>query len=161
MDGGSASDGDSLPVYASIASVLGVKGPLRFRPHGASQKAHVILRRVMVSEDASDGESGRHVVRFSLYAQKRIEVKPGKEILLTVAEGVFKDQAIVLEADLTDSGDVSDEKNSVEVNEEVEEPILPPVIPPKMRRAWTRRGEEPNIRRSHLSFNLETRRLLF
>lgn len=162
MEGGGASNGDSLSVFASIASVLGVQGPLRFRPHGASQKAHVVLRRVIVSDDSSDNGSGRHVVRFSLYAQKRIEVKPGKEILLTVAEGVFKDQAIVLEAELTDPGDVADGKPAVEVAEEDEAPVLPPVVPPKMRRAWTRRGEEPNviIREFFIWFYLEACRLL-
>ncbi|KAH7890051.1 hypothetical protein F5I97DRAFT_1789452, partial [Phlebopus sp. FC_14] len=60
----------------TAASVLGIKGPLRFRRHGAVQKAHVVLRRVEVSEDSPLGNDKASVAYFSLFAQKRIEVKP-------------------------------------------------------------------------------------
>ncbi|KAF9228803.1 hypothetical protein BS17DRAFT_679424, partial [Gyrodon lividus] len=60
----------------TVASVLGIKGPLRFRRHGASQKAHVVLRRVEVSGDSTYSGGKSSIVYFSLFAQKRIEVKP-------------------------------------------------------------------------------------
>ncbi|KIJ63267.1 hypothetical protein HYDPIDRAFT_56867, partial [Hydnomerulius pinastri MD-312] len=60
----------------TVASVLGIKGSLRFRRHGASQKAHVVLRRVEVSEGSSYNGIRTPVAYFSLFAQKRIEVKP-------------------------------------------------------------------------------------
>jgi hypothetical protein len=59
-------------------------------------------------------------------------------------DGYFKDQAVVFEADLTASEEISDEKSDTQVAEE-EEVYLPPAgeaIPPKMRRAWTRKVEE-------------------
>lgn len=147
MDDSSITDSDSLPTGPSLASLLGVKGPLRFRPHRSSQKAHIVLRRVELSDDSSDeedpGKIGR-VVYFSLFAQKRIEVKPGKEILLAVAgaDGRLKDRALMLEADLPDPHQEvvgTDEGDETQVADEEEDMYLPPVaIPPKMRRAWTR-----------------------
>ena len=74
----------TIPEEPTVASVLGVKGQLRFHPHGSTQKAHVVLRQVELS-DESDDEGDSSMVYFSLFAQKRIEVKPGKEILLAVA----------------------------------------------------------------------------
>ena len=86
------------PSSLTVTSILGIKGDLRVRPHGSTQKAHIILRRVEFED--SEGEEEEHdpnVVLFSLFAQKRIEVKPGKEILLTFGEGPFKDRPIVFE----------------------------------------------------------------
>ncbi|EGN96271.1 hypothetical protein SERLA73DRAFT_185930, partial [Serpula lacrymans var. lacrymans S7.3] len=60
----------------TVSSILGIKGSLRFRRHGSSQKAHVVLRRVEISEDSSDDENRKPTVYYSLFAQKRIEVKP-------------------------------------------------------------------------------------
>ncbi|KAJ8589864.1 hypothetical protein M405DRAFT_704408, partial [Rhizopogon salebrosus TDB-379] len=60
----------------TVSSVLGVKGSLRFRRHGASQKAHVVLRRVELQEDSVNDSGKSPVAYFSLFAQKRIEVKP-------------------------------------------------------------------------------------
>ncbi|KAI0047039.1 hypothetical protein FA95DRAFT_1454733, partial [Auriscalpium vulgare] len=60
----------------TAASVLGIKGHLRFRPHGSSQKAHVVLRRVELNDDSDDEEAQHPIVYFSLFARKRIEVKP-------------------------------------------------------------------------------------
>lgn len=156
MDSSSTADSDNLLPEPTVASILGIQGPLRFRPHGSSQKAHVVLRRVEISDDSSDegeGGSSKRVVYFSLFAQKRIEVKPGKEILLTVAsaDGRFKDRPLVFEGDLPTEVSASDEE------EEAEEEVmfLPPIaqaIPPKMRRAWTKRTEllNPSIIRTFL-----------
>jgi len=155
MDDSSNTDSDALSVGPTVSSILGIKGPLRFRPHGSSQKAHVVLRRVEISDDLSDDGEINNVVYFSLFAQKRIEVKPGKEILLTVAspDGRFKDQAIIFEGNLADVDEMSDGEDDTQVAEEEEELDLPPlgeVIPPKMRRAWTKRNEDvsPVIRES-------------
>ncbi|TFL01053.1 hypothetical protein BDV98DRAFT_478647, partial [Pterulicium gracile] len=57
-------------------SILGTKGPLRFRPHGTTQKPHVVLRRVEVADYNSDGEDNGTLVYFSIFALKRIECKP-------------------------------------------------------------------------------------
>ena len=147
MEGSSTPEANEIPISAAVASILGVKG-LRFRPHGSSQKAHVVLRRVVEEDDSSDDGRVTRVVRFSLFAHKRIEVKPGKEILLTVAtqDGLFKDTAVVFEGDLSgDESDSVEEDITQAVKEEEEETYYPPLghaIPPKMRRAWTKRIEE-------------------
>ena len=129
----------------SVASVLGVKGALRFRRHGASQKAHVVLRRVEISEDPSYPPGRGPVAYFSLFARKRIEVKPGKEILLTVAsdDGSFTEQAVIFEGDLSAIHDSnSDEEEEVEKqiahDDTFSDPPVSHVIPPKMRRTWTK-----------------------
>jgi hypothetical protein len=87
----------------TVASILGLSGPIRFRLHGSSQKAHLILRRVSVSDDSTDDESvvsGPPTTAFySLFAQKRIEVKPGKEILLAI-EGQFSDRPVLIGGNL-------------------------------------------------------------
>jgi len=133
----------------SVTSVLGVKGALRFRRHGASQKAHVVLRRVEISEDPSYPPGRGPLAYFSLFAQKRIEVKPGKEILLSVASenGSFTDQAVIFEGDLSAVHDSnSDEEEEVEKqiahDDTFSDPPVSHVIPPKMRRTWTRQPEQ-------------------
>lgn len=134
---------------SSVASVLGVKGGLRFRRHGASQKAHVVLRRVELPEDSHYPPGRGPVAYFSLFAQKRIEVKPGKEILLSVAseDGTFTDQAVIFEGDLTPAHDSnSDEEDEVEKqiahDDTFSDPPVSHVIPPKMRRTWTKQHEQ-------------------
>jgi len=142
-DSGSDSD-DSLSATPTVASILGIKGSLRFRPHGSSQKAHIVLRRVELSDDSDDDENAKPTIYFSLFAQKRIEVKPGKEILLTVSDGKYKDQAIIFEGDLPGEETSSDEEDDTEVAV-VEEPVTLPardILPPKMRRTWTKRTSE-------------------
>ncbi|KAF8229556.1 hypothetical protein L208DRAFT_1459814 [Tricholoma matsutake] len=145
MDDSSAQS-DSPPFSLLATSILGIKGPLRLRPHGSTQKPHIVLRRVTISEDSNEDGEASNVVRFSVFAAKRIEVKPGKEILLTVAspDGCFKDQAVIFEADLTVSEEIPYETSDTQVAEE-QEVYLPPAgeaIPPKMRRAWTKKVEE-------------------
>ncbi|GLB35497.1 hypothetical protein LshimejAT787_0210620 [Lyophyllum shimeji] len=149
MDDSSVTDSDTFALGPSVASILGIQGNLRFRPHGSTQKAHVILRRVTVQEDSSDDGEVCNVVRFSLFAQKRIEVKPGKEILLTVAspDGRFKDLPVVLEGDLLSAEDTSDGEDDTQVADE-EDIFLPPAgeaIPPKMRRAWTKKADDVSL----------------
>ncbi|TFK69660.1 hypothetical protein BDN72DRAFT_840149 [Pluteus cervinus] len=147
MDDSSLTEADGLSMTPTVAAILGIKGPVRFRLHGSTQKPHVILRRVTLPDDSGEDGERANVVYFSLFAQKRIEVKPGKEILLTVAsdDGRFKDQPIMFEGDLPVASEASDEEAETQVAEEEEMSFLPPVeaaIPPKMRKAWVRRVEE-------------------
>ncbi|KAK0185826.1 hypothetical protein F5146DRAFT_1068065 [Armillaria mellea] len=146
MDDTTSIDGDSSSLVTSITSILGIKSQtLRFRPHKSTQKPHVILRRVQAS--SSEGYS----VYFSLFAQKRIEVKPGKEILLAIAspDERFKDQAMVLEGDIEESESEHGDKDPgicprCHGRKEREEsaPPLQVSMPPKMRRAWNRNLED-------------------
>ncbi|KAF9501141.1 hypothetical protein BDN71DRAFT_1439399 [Pleurotus eryngii] len=126
------------PHGPTLASILGVKGPLRFRPHGSSQKPHVVLRRVQIPDDASEHGESNTIVYFSLFASKRIEVKPGKEILLSV-DGGIENHPILLEGDLV----TREEEKAVE-NLEDDLPQPTEVIPPKMRRGWKVRSDEGN-----------------
>lgn len=137
-------DSDGLPTSPTVSSILGIKGPLRFRPHGSSQKAHIILRRVELSDDSDDDGSAKPIVYFSLFAQKRIEVKPGKEILLAVSDSKYKDQPVIFEGDLPGKETSSDEEDGAEINKKVEIVTLPSrdILPPKMRRTWTKRVSE-------------------
>ncbi|KAF8352225.1 hypothetical protein F5887DRAFT_19417 [Amanita rubescens] len=162
MDDTSSPDADASFLTSSVSSILGVKGPLRFRPHGSNQKAHVILRRVTLSDDSNDNSEYSTVVRFSLFAQKRIEVKPGKEILLTVAseDGKFGDLPVVLEGD-QNTPQTSEENNfSHPANEEKHAPINSHVsqsMPPRMRRAWTKKLEvSPSIEELYLPSTART-----
>ncbi|KAG6375894.1 hypothetical protein JVT61DRAFT_2761 [Boletus reticuloceps] len=145
----STSESSSQLISPSVTSVLGVKGALRFRRHGARQKAHVVLRRVEIAEDSSYTPGRGPVAYFSLFAQKRIEVKPGKEILLAVAsdDGSFTDQAVIFEGDLcTVSDSNSDEEEEVEKqiahDDTFSDPPISHIIPPKMRRTWTKQHEQ-------------------
>lgn len=137
-----------LPTCPSVATILGVKGPLRFSPHGSTQKPHIILRRVTVPEDSNGDGQVNHVVRFSFFAQKRIEVRPGKEILLTVAgdDGQFENQCVVFEGDSLGSPAVLGDSKDTQVatKEQSSVPIMGGAIPPKMRRAWTKRNSDGN-----------------
>ncbi|KAF9009490.1 hypothetical protein BDQ17DRAFT_1348197 [Cyathus striatus] len=134
-------------IAASVASILGVNlGTLRFRPHGSTQKAHVVLKRVVSSERTNGEATSQNVIQFSLFAAKRIEVKPGKEILLTVAseDDRFMDQPIVLEGDILDAQPESDEEGETQVADEEKNyiPLSEAIIPPKLRRDWTKRAED-------------------
>lgn len=149
MDDSGSSDGDTQSPSPTAASILGIKGSLRLRLHGSSQKAHVVLRRVKLEDDSSaDGES-KPVVYFSLFAQKRIEVKPGKEILVALgsADGRFKDRAVMFEGDLCGTDDDSDDEDIVRKPAKKDSKDVPMgnAIPPKMRRTWTKKLEEESI----------------
>ena len=143
MTDSSSIDNDLVSLAPTAASVLGIKGPLRFRPHGSSQKAHVILRRVDPESDSEGEGETKGAVQFSLFAYKRIEVKPGKEILLTVADGPFKDRAIIFEGDELEASSLSDAEEETQVEEE-EDVLVPPEqsLPLKMRKPWAKRLEE-------------------
>ncbi|KAI0261072.1 hypothetical protein BC834DRAFT_1035067 [Gloeopeniophorella convolvens] len=139
-------DNELVSPPPTAASILGIKGNLRFRPHGSSQKAHVVLRRIEPDSDSEGEDDSKGVVQFSLFAYKRIEVKPGKEILLTVADGPFKDRAIIFEGDEHDTSSLSEAEEETQVAEE-DDAFMPPdhSLPLKMRKPWARRMEEPIV----------------
>ncbi|KDQ59674.1 hypothetical protein JAAARDRAFT_175136 [Jaapia argillacea MUCL 33604] len=144
MEEASSSDGDTPLSHPTVASILGIKGSLRFRPHGSTQKAHVVLRRVETSDYSSDEDAGsKPLIYFSLFAQKRIEVKPGKEILLAVSseDGRFKDQPLIFEGDAPGSEDSSDEEDPMVVDEDdcfASEVSPSHAMPPKLRKGWSK-----------------------
>lgn len=127
----------------TVASVLGVTGAFRFHPHGSTQKAHVVLRQVEIAEDPEE-ETDPSVIYFSLFAQKRIEVKPGKEILLAVAapDGRFLETPVILAAKVAGSSPPSEEKAPLPPNRtEVISLAKEAAMPPKMRKTWSKRFE--------------------
>ena len=144
MDDSSAADVDRNIPNSLFTSVLGLKGPLRIAPHGSEHKPHIILKRVdPPSNLESNGETSR-VARFSFFAHKRFEVKPGKEIMFAVAsadgsEGPFKEIALVLEADLDATLD-TEEKDDQSSVKKVDMAGLGNVqgLPPKMRKSYTK-----------------------
>lgn len=142
MTDSSSIDNELGSLAPTAASILGLKGPLRFRPHGSSQKAHVVLRRVDPESDSEGEGETKGIVQFSLFAYKRIEVKPGKEILLTVADGPFKDRAIIFEGDELEASSLSDVEEETQVAED-DDAVVPPEqsIPLKMRKPWAKRLE--------------------
>ncbi|KAI0303522.1 hypothetical protein B0F90DRAFT_1711649 [Multifurca ochricompacta] len=170
MTDSSSIDNDLVSLAPTVASILGIKGSLRFRPHGSSQKAHVVLRRVEPESD-SDGEGdNKGVAQFSLFAYKRIEVKPGKEILLTVADGPFKDRAIIFEGDELESSSLSDAEEQTQVAEDDDAPLpTEHSLPLKMRKPWVKRLEaplslgsthEPHPRATHQSVGIQTEQVI-
>lgn len=133
MDSGLAGASDE----PTVASVLGVKSQLRFHPHGSTQKAHVVLRQVELSEE-SDDEGDSSMVYFSLFAQKRIEVKPGKEILLAVAtpDGKFLETPVVFAGKVSGEDDLIHNASPQPFRVDLPTKSRPPVIPPKLRKPW-------------------------
>lgn len=142
----------------TVASILGVTGALRFRPHGSTQKAHVILRQVDAPEDA-DEKADSSMMYFSLFAQKRIEVKPGKEILLAVAapDGRIIDTPVILAAKVANGAAPSEGLNlSLEDRMSIVASTREAVVPPKMRKTWSKRFEV--VRESSSLFSVRAHR---
>jgi hypothetical protein len=145
-------DGSDLSPEPTVASVLGLSSPIRFRLHGSTQKAHLLLKQ-FEEKRPLDGTPGTHAVAYySLFAQKRIEVKPGKEILLAL-EGKFGDRPILICGDISSSGHepmkAPPSTTTVEAVATKVEPAKPsrtaspmpvreatPNLPPKLRKAW-------------------------
>ena len=145
MDDSSTTDVDRNIPNALFTSALGLKGPLRIAPHGSEHKPHIILKRVDPPSNVElNGEQNR-VARFSFFAHKRFEVKPGKEIMFAVAaadgsEGPFKEVALVLEADLEATLDTTNEEEANHSPVKVDMSGLGNVqgLPPKMRKSYTK-----------------------
>ena len=152
MDPDRTHDDSDLSPEPTVASILGLSGPLRFRLHGSTQKAHLLLKQ-SDEKRLLGGTTGTHgVAYYSLFAQKRIEVKPGKEILLAL-EGKFGDRPILICGDIPSSGHepvkASPSTTTTEVVAAKVEPTklgrtaspMPvreatPNLPPKLRKAW-------------------------
>ena len=129
----------------TVTSFLGLTGPLRFSPHGSTQKAHVILRQVNPEplEDPPE-ELDPSMIYFSLFAQKRIEVKPGKEILLAVAapDGRIIDSPVILAAKVANGTAPSEGLNlSLEDRMSIVASTRETLVPPRMRKTWSKRFE--------------------
>lgn len=133
---------DPTPTEATVASILGVRDPLLFRRHHSSQKAHCILKRVRFTTTPTEDETKHGIVYFSLFAQKRIDVRPGKEILVCVdssEDGFFSDQAILLAGIINDPAfhdDESDAEKGMQSAPSVEV-IATNLVPPHLRRRGT------------------------
>lgn len=135
---------DSATPEPTVASILGIKGPLRFRTHGATQKAHVVLRQVDLSEESEDEGDGKHMVYFSLFAQKRIEVKPGKEILLAVAtpDGRLIDTPVMFAGEMLGKDSKTSEEPLKKVSSKPPTPPATPIsLPPRLRKTWSKVNE--------------------
>lgn len=131
-----------------FASLLGTKGALRIRHHISSARPHIVLKRVIISEDGSDEEEDANssVVYFSFFAAKRIEVKPGKELLFAVDtdDKEFKDRVLMIQGSLAPEPPSADEvvEEAAPPEEKEEEAVA---LPPKLRRTWVRPPEEQVI----------------
>ena len=134
----------------TVASVLGLSGPIRFRLHGSTQKAHLLLKPSEEKRPRGGPASTQGVAYYSLFAQKRIEVKPGKEILLAL-EGKFGDRPILICGDISLPGhEPMQASASTTAGEEVATKVetakpsrtaspvreATPNLPPKLRKAW-------------------------
>lgn len=137
MDQDAGSSPAKIRQEPTVASVLGVKGQLRFHPHGSTQKAHVVLRQVEISDD-SDDEGDSSMVYFSLFAQKRIEVKPGKEILLAVAspDGKLIESPVVFAGKVSGEDDPEPSTSLQPSRAELPSRAKPAILPPKLRKPW-------------------------
>jgi hypothetical protein len=146
MDDSSAVDVDGNIPNVLFTSVLGLKGPLRIAPHGSEHKPHIILKRVDSPGNPESNGGTNRVARFSFFAHKRFEVKPGKEIMFAVApadgsEGPFKEIALVLEADLDATLDTTnEEQDNHSPVQKIDTNRLGNVqgLPPKMRKSYTK-----------------------
>lgn len=139
----------------TAASILGIKGQLRFHPHGSTQKPHVVLRQVDISEDTDDeGESS--TIYFSLFAQKRIEVKPGKEILLAVAapDGKLLDTPVIFAGRLRGEDTTPERVIPPPAQADPILPSSPCTLPPKMRKTWSKRTTTQNGECQNFAFDV-------
>lgn len=138
----------ALPV-PTAASLLGLKGHVIIRPHGSQQKPHVILRPLELDDESmTEGETSKDpsMLYFSLFAAKRIECKPGKEILVALEDSPFGDRPIVFGGEMLDAEADSDDDDAVEDAVKESTLALEAVMPPKMRKKWGRPDDAPSSR---------------
>lgn len=99
----------------TLETSLGVVGSLRVRAYGNVKHAHLILKKV--DEEEFEDSSGRKRKRgvFSLFAQKLINVKAGKELFLYLqpANGDVQERCIALEGELLSADDVTGTETTV------------------------------------------------
>lgn len=135
----------------SLSAVLGLKkGSLTVRPHPVTWKPHILLRRVEFDPGdvpETDEKSGKPLVYFSFFAAKKIDVKPGKEILVALADDFGgEDKTVVIGGVLRDEDEPEDAEEPPQATLVVDQTPIdstepPPLtrFPPKMRKGWTRR----------------------
>ena len=151
MTKASQRDSAGAPSASTATSLLGLKGHVIIRPHGSHQKPHVILRPLELDDESmTEGENSRepNMLYFSLFAAKRIECKPGKEILVALEDSPFGDRPIILGGEMLDADADSDDDAVVE--DAVKESTPPPhqtAMPPKMRKKWGRTEDTPSSRK--------------
>jgi len=148
---GSSSASNAVPSdLDALATLLGVKGPLRLVPQGPTPKAHIILRRDFARDDeSSDGESS-NVARFSFVAGKKITVNKGQPLLFAVASPkdrdgktlLGKDNTFILEGTIDDNPYESDEEEEDRIRREqmlrkMRQGTKGSALPPKMRKSFT------------------------
>ncbi|KAJ7063593.1 hypothetical protein C8F01DRAFT_84045 [Mycena amicta] len=154
---------EQLTDHVCLSSLLGIKDSLRLRRDSTHQRPHVILRRVYESDDSSDDGDDRPgpgaIIHFKLYTHKHLNLKPGRELLLTVEslDDTSEDQLFMFEGTLDASDEESDREDTTQVEEEPlqmdeeDEDALPhAVMPPKMRRReWVKKGEVSSAAELH------------
>jgi hypothetical protein len=149
--------------FPSLSAALGLSGStLRLRPHESNHKPHIVLRRVEYPDDEDDEDGDPNVAYFSFFAAKRIDVKPGKELLLMVdfednvsGDEELKNRPLMLEGDVAPIANVTAEGALLE-SHSPEHPVnasmladvepLAKAMPVHLRKTWkppgcTCRGE--------------------
>ncbi|KIY48285.1 hypothetical protein FISHEDRAFT_73849 [Fistulina hepatica ATCC 64428] len=140
--------GDSLEDPQSsrmFAELLGIQpSTLRIQDHSSATKPHLVLRQVSVPDDSGSGTT----VYYGFFAQKPINVKPGREILFCIpASDGSTDQAMMLVAEPKDAAEPDCELDTQD--DDSDEILMPRVA---LRRAWVR--DENRGNRDDSQYNL-------
>ncbi|TDL28288.1 hypothetical protein BD410DRAFT_834412 [Rickenella mellea] len=141
-----AASGDLYSGLSTLSSTLGVKGSLRVRAYGNVKHAHLVLRKVDEEEYVDENGRKRTKAVFSIFAQKLINVKAGKELYLYLqpANGELHDVPVAIEGDLLGDEDevVAPEPTVVHEEKKPDPPASSEqAMPPKMRKLWARKSE--------------------
>ncbi|TDL20149.1 hypothetical protein BD410DRAFT_899730 [Rickenella mellea] len=141
-----AASGDRYSGLSTLSSTLGVKGSLRVRAYGNVKHAHLVLRKVDEEEYVDENGQKRTKAVFSIFAQKLINVKAGKELYLYLqpANGELHDVPVAIEGDLLGDEDevVAPEPTVVQEEKKPDPPASSEqAMPPKMRKLWARKSE--------------------
>uniref|UniRef100_A0A8H7Y286 WD40 repeat-like protein n=1 Tax=Psilocybe cubensis TaxID=181762 RepID=A0A8H7Y286_PSICU len=150
MGDSSASDAGAHVSYDALASLLGVKGPLRLVPQGSTPKAHVVIKRDYIREKSDSGESSTSIARFSFIAGKKFAINKGQPLLFAVAAPTDQDgktllcddNTFLLEADVASVSDDNGEEdigNILSKKEQKKEQGNVGGLPPKMRKSYSRK----------------------
>jgi len=146
----SGSDGD-VPAAEIISSLLGLKGPLRFVPHGGDRfKPHLVLKRLDPSKDAAAKGMPDTVARFGVFTAKKLDIKyPDRELYLSIEmDHPYQNMAVVFEGDVADGS--KDAQETIDtppptssrpvVDLTKEELQRARGLPPRMRKSWVKKS---------------------
>lgn len=150
MEDSSASDAGAHVFYDALASLLGVKGPLRLVPQGSTPKAHVVIKRDYIKDKPDSGDSSTSIARFSFIAGKKFTINKGQPLLFAVASPTDRDgktllcddNTFLLEADVANvSEDNSKEDLGHPSSEKEQRKGRGNVggLPPKMRKSFAKK----------------------